>query len=149
MPFALPNLADGGYATCGALAAPFGTPMVSSTASTNFRLAQFSGNTVTASWNSILFNTRQGKSLGMIDEIIVETNILAANARCDLTLYYNQSASNSGAQQITGTGTSRHTFKVSKSNISDIKVGLSWANGNATNLATIKSVELNGHSVLR
>ena len=149
MPFALSNLADGGYATCGALAAPFGTPMVSSTESASYKLAKFSGNTVTASWNSILFNTRQGKNLGMMDEIIVETNILGANARCDLTLYYNQSASNSGAQQITGTGTSRHTFKVSKSNISDIKVKLDWAEGNATNLATIKSVELNGHSVLR
>jgi len=149
MPFALSELADGGYATCGALAAPFGTPMVSSTASTNFRLAQFSGNTVASDWSSIVIPTRNGKTLGMLDEIIVQTNILGANARCDLTAYYNQEASNSGANQVTGTGVSRHTFKVSKSNLEDIKIKLDWAEGNTTNLATIKEVELSGHWIRR
>ena len=149
LPFAISNLADGGYSTCGALAAPFGTPMIASTESTNFKLAQFSGNTVTCSWNSIIIPIAQGKNLGMLDEVIVKTNILGANARCDATIYYNQSASNSGALQITGTGKSRHTFRIGKTDIEDVKIKLDWANGNTTNLADIDTITLKGHFVQR
>ena len=149
LPFAISQLADGGYTTCGALAAPFGTPMVASTASTNFRLAKFSGITVTSSWNSIIMPIGSGRTLGMLDEIIVRTNILGENARCDLTISYNQAGSTSATQQITTTGKTRHLFKLSKDDLEDIRVNLNWANGSTTNACNIKSIDLNGHYISR
>ncbi len=150
LPFAISQLADGGLATCGALAAPFGTPMIGSTdGATAFQLAKFSGNTVTANWYSIVIPTGQGKTLGMLDEIVVKTNILAANARCDLIVQYNQAGTNSDTFQITGTGKTRHTFRISKTDIEDIRIYLNWANGNTTNLCNIKEIILLGHYVRR
>ena len=149
LPFALSQLADGGFATCGALAAPFGTPMIASTESTSFKLAKFSGYTVASNWSSVVMPTRSGRALGMLDKLTVSTNILGADARCDLTVYYNQAATNSGAKQVTGTGKSRHTFLLSKTNLEDIKVKADWTEGSTTNVCKIKDITLEGHWVQR
>ncbi len=150
LPFALSQLADGGLATCGALAAPFGTPMIASTdGASTFQLAKFSGLTVTSSWKSIVMPIGSGRILGMLDEVVVRTNILGANARCDLIIYANQSASTLSTLQITGTSKSRHLFKLSKTDLEDVKVYLNWANGNATNDCRIKDIVLNGHYIQR
>ena len=87
--------------------------------------------------------------LGHLNDVVVETNALGTNARADMTIYYNQSASNSGALSITTTSKTRHLFKVPKSDIEDIKVYVSWANGSASNPCKIKSITLNGNSIKR
>ena len=150
LPFALSQLADGGYATCGAISAPFGTPMIASTdGASAFQLAKFSGLTVTSSWKSIVMPIGSGRTLGMLDEVVVRTNVLGANARCDLIIYTNQSASTLSTLQITGTAKSRHLFKLSKTDLEDVKVYLNWANGNTTNDCRIKDICLLGHYVTR
>jgi hypothetical protein len=149
LPFQISQLGDGGYSTCGALAAPFGTPMVASTNTTDFILNKLSGNTVTSSWKSIVMPIGGGRILGHLDEIVVKTGILGANARCDLVVQYNQAGASSVAQSITGTGKTRHLFKLSKSNLEDIKIYLNWANGNTTNDCKIKEITLNGHFISR
>ena len=150
LPFAISQLADGGYATCGALAAPFGTPIVASTdGSTNFRLAKFSGYDVACDWKSIVIPIGSGRTLGHIDEIIVKTVTLGENARCDMTIQYNQAGTSSSAMSITTTGKTRHLFKLSKNDLEDIRVYLDWAEGNATNDCKIKDILISGHYILR
>ena len=150
LPFAISQLADGGYATCGALAAPFGTPFVASTdGDTNFRLAKFSGFTLASDWKSIVIPIGSGRILGHLDDIIVKTVILGANARCDMIVQYNQAGASSAAMSITGTGKTRHTFKLLKSNLEDVRIYLNWANGHASNDCKIKDIILNGHYITR
>ena len=149
-PFSISKLTDGGYATCGALAAPFGTPMIASTDGvTGFKLAKLSGYTVTSSWKSIIMPIGQGRTMGHLDDIIVKTNSLGSSARCDLVVYYNQDGSSSATQQITGTGKTRHLFKLSKTDLQDIKVYLNWANGNTTNDCRVKDINIKGHFITR
>ena len=111
LPIQVSQIADGGYATCGAIAAPFGTPMISSTDNTNYRLAQFSGYDVTSSWRSIVIPIAGGRNMGQITEVVVYTNTIATGGRCDLQLEYDQDSADSGtAKQITG-AKRRHVFK--------------------------------------
>jgi len=146
LPFQLSQIADGGYATCGAIAAPFGTPMVASTdGATNYRLAKFSGYDTNCSWKSIVFPV-SGKHKGYIDNVTVFTSALGTNARCDLTLECNQGVTVSNSKSITGTGITRHFFTAFGLNsIEDVRVALSWATGSATNSADIRKIIINGH----
>src|SRR3990167_5411293 len=77
LPYQLSQIADGGYGTVGAIAAPFGTPIVSSTdGGSNFRLAKFSGYDTDCSWKSIIFPLVSGLQLGYIDSVTVLTKAL-------------------------------------------------------------------------
>ena len=145
-PIQLSQLAKGGHATVGALAAPFGTPMVaSSDGSANHRLAKFSGFDTDCEWRSIIVPTISGRLVGYISEIIILTRTLGANARCDLKLEYNQASSENEAKQITGTGKRRFVFNVGKAGIEDFRAFLNWANGNATNDCPIREIQISGH----
>lgn len=149
LPIQLSQLADGGYATTGAISAPFGVPMISSTASTNYKLAKFSGYDVNCSWRSIVTATTQRKVIGYIDEVFVLTKTLGENARADLKIQYNQASSDSSAYQITTENKRRHTFNVSLGGIEDFRIYLNWANGSATNPCPIRKVIVSGHYVQR
>ena len=153
VPDLLPNQisqhADGGYATCGAIAAPFGTPIVASTDSgSNHRLAKFSGYDTACNWRSVVMPITQGKLKGQIDEIVVLTNNLGANAKCTLQLEYDQDTLDSGtAKNITGTGTQRHYLRNFGGAYNDFRVFIDWSGGNATNNAAIRSIFITGHYV--
>lgn len=149
LPLQISNLADGGYTTLGAVAAPFGTPMVASTESSSYKIAKFSGLATACNWTGTVMPVGGGRTLGYIDDVIVRTNSLGANARADVTLYYNQSASNSGALSVTTTAKTKHTFKVPKADVEDIKVYIDWSNGNSTNPCNIKSIDIVGHYIQR
>lgn len=144
--------ADGGYATVGALAAPFGTPMVASTdGGSNQRLAKFSGLSTASTWRSIVVPTIKGIHKGYIDRIIVITTTLGANARCDLQLEYDQASANSGTvKQITTANKRRHVFKdlaPASKTIEDFRVFLDWSNGNASNGCPIRKIIVEGHFI--
>ena len=149
LPFQLSQIAPGGDTSVGAIAAPFGTPLISSTDdATDYRLAKFSGLSTAATWESMVFPISEGKMLGMIDEIIVLTNTLGASARCDLTLGTDQDSTDSNTKQITTTGKRRHFFKTFGVNgIEDFKVKLDWSNGSATNNTEIRKIIIKGHFV--
>ena len=150
LPFAISQHADGGYATVGALAAPFGTPMVASTETvgetTTYKLAKFSGYDTACSWRSIVIPVMEGTNLGMIDKIVVLTNSLGADARCDLQLETNQDQTDSGTvKQITGTGKRRHVFSNFGGSIEDFRVYLNWAEGDESNDSRIREIQILGH----
>jgi hypothetical protein len=148
LPVQISHLATGGYTTVGALAAPFGTPMVASTQSTSFKLAQFSGYTTAATWRSIVLPIISARMLGYIDQIIVLTKTLGASARCDLILEGDQASASSATQQITGTGKRRHVFsQLGFLSREDFRIFLNWANGSASNDAAIREIIVEGHYV--
>ncbi len=149
LPFQLSQIADGGYATCGAIAAPFGTPLVASTdGGSNFRLAKFSGYDIACSWKSIIFPLSAGRMKGYIDNIIVLTKSLGASASCALTIEANQAASTSTSQTITGTNKRKHIFKIfGLAGIEDFRIALDWSGGSASNDCAIRSITINGHWV--
>ena len=141
------QIADGGYATVGAIAAPFGTPMIASTESTNYKLAKFSGYDINSNWKSIIVPLVNDRNIGYVDSITVLTNTLGADAQCDLILEYNQGSSNSATKEITGTGIRRHIFNVGSGTVEDLRVYLNFANGDTTNNVEIREIQLSGHWV--
>ena len=150
LPVQVSQIADGGHATVGALAAPFGTPMVASTdGGSNHRLAKFSGFATACNWKSLVIPLIRGRFLGYIDEIIVLTGTLAANARCDLKIESDQaSAATTTAKQITTTGKRRHVFdNFGIKEIEDMRIFLDWSNGHATNDCPIRKIIIRGHFV--
>jgi len=148
LPYQLSQLADGGYTNVGAIAAPFGTPMVASYLSTDFQLAKFSGYATACNWRSIVIPLSAGGMKGYIDNVTVLTKSLGANARCDLIIEANQATTNSNTMQITGTGITRHSFSgIGLGQIEDFRVFLNWANGNATNDCAIRKIFIDYHFV--
>ena len=152
LPYQLSQIADGGHAIVGAIAAPFGTPIVSSTdGATAFKLAKFSGYDTNCAWKSIIFPVSKGKYKAMIDEIVVLTNVLGSGARCDLKIEANQGVDiQATAKQITTEGKTRHFFKNfgMPANIEDFRIALDWSNGSATNNVEIRSISINGHFIM-
>lgn len=152
LPYQLSQIADGGYATVGAIAAPFGVPMIASTnGTTGFRLAKFSGYDVNCSWRSIVFPTSLGKFKGMIDEIVVLTKPLGSGARCDMKIEANQGVDiEPTGKQIATTGKTRHyfaNFDLPPGGIEDFRLALDWTFGSATNDCAIRKIIVNGHFV--
>ena len=151
LPFAMSQLADGGYATVGALAAPFGTPIIaSSDGDSNHRLAQFSGFSVASTWRSIITPVIKGRKMGFIDEIIVLTKNLASGASCSLKIEANQAQSTSSAMTITTASKRRHIFTskdIGLGKIEDLRIFLDWSGGSASNDCAIREIIVNGHFV--
>jgi len=149
LPVQISQLADGGFATVGAMACPFGTPLISSTESTSYKIAKFSGYDTNSNWRSIIVPLINDRYIGYIDSITVLTNTLVGSgesaSRCDLILEYNQGSSTSATKQITGAGIRRHIFNVGSGTKEDVRVFLNWANGNTTNNVAIREVQLTGH----
>lgn len=145
-PVQISQIADGGYSTVGALAAPFGTPMVASSQSTNFKLAQFSGYDTASNWRSIVIPVVHANLKGYIDRITVLTKTLGASARCDLIVEADQASSTSSTKQITTAGKRRHVFtNFALKGIEDMRIFLNWANGSTSNDCAIRQIEVEGH----
>ena len=150
LPYQLSQIADGGYATVGAIAAPFGTPMISSTdGAGNFRIAQFSGFDTACSWKSIVFPTSSGLNLAQVDSVTVYTKALGANASCALTIEGNQGVDISTAKTIATTGKTRHYFDNFglANDLQDFRLALNWAAGSATNDCAIRRIIVRGHTL--
>lgn len=149
LPYQISQHADGGYATVGAVAAPFGTPMVASTdGGSNFRLAKFSGYDTACTWRSLVIPTIRGRMVGYVDRIIVLTKTLGAGASCALKVEYNQAATQSAAKTITTTGKRRHVFKnIGVNAAEDIRLFLDWSGGSASNACPIRMIIVEGHFV--
>lgn len=148
-PYSIHQHADGGFSTVGAIAAPFGTPMVASTQSTSFKLAKFSGYDTACTWRSLVIPTASGRMVGHIDYVIVKTKNLGASASAAIQLEYNQDQDDSGtAKTITTANKRRHVFKQFSNpaqGIEDLRVFIDWSGGNATNDCAIKEIEIIGH----
>ena len=147
LPFQLSQIASSTYSTSGAIAAPFGVPLVSSTdGGSNFALAKFSGYMVSSTWKSIIFPVSLGKVKGYIDNIVVLTNTLGAGASCALTIETDQNSATSSTQTIATTGKRRHYFtSFGLTGIEDFRIAFSFSGGSATNNVVIRKVVVNYH----
>lgn len=145
LPYQLSQYADGGYATIGAIGAPFGTPMISSTdGGSNFRLAQFSGFDTNSTWKSIVFNVSKGRLLAHINSVVVLTQALGSGASCALTIETDQNTTTSNTLTINTTGKTRHVFNnVRLGRIEDFRISLDYSGGSAVSDCAIRSITIN------
>lgn len=149
LPIQISTLAGGGHATLGAIASPFGTPMVSSSdGSTNHRVAKFSGYSTNSNFKTILIDITNARSLGRVHTMLVYTKPLEANARCDITLEANQGQKTSSALTVSGLHATRHLFRtIDCPPCEDISLLIDYTNGSATNDCPIRKIVLLGNFV--
>jgi hypothetical protein len=142
LPIQISKLADGGYATVGGIASPFGVPMVASIdGAGNCRLAKFSGYSVDSSWKSVFVDVTSGRRIGKIHTVIVSTKALGSGARCDLRLEGNQGAIHSSDFAIETVDKTRHVIRdFDLAACEDIRLFLNYANGSAVNTCPIRKV---------
>lgn len=148
LPVRLFQIADGGYSTVGALATPFGTPMVSSNETTSYKLAQFSGYDVTCSWKSLLFDVTGETGLSRLSTVVWNFEQLATGASMVWSLVNNK-------------GTTIYTDTISYSKLGaatsvvcelngllaeNFRIEMNFASGSATNPVKVKNVQVYGTS---
>lgn len=138
------------YDDIGGIAAPFGVPMVASTDGSNHDISYFENYTTDSTWGSVVSSLVNGSKRGQVDTIVVITEPLAADARCDIRITGNGGQDTSDWIEISGEGKTRHYLKnisVSVSRLSDVKVEIKWENGSTTANCPIRSITLLGHYV--
>lgn len=155
LPVRLFQLADGGHTTVGALACPFGTPLVASwDDSTNYRCAKFSGYDTNCSYKSLVFDVTASTGLSAIEQVVFMFDTLGANARVDWSLVnsngvtiYSDTISNAKA----AASTPQHTYTTASYNLNKLKadnfrVELDFSNGDTTNPVKIRGIKIFGDS---
>jgi hypothetical protein len=152
LPVQVSTLADGGHATIGGVASPFGTPMVASTdGGSNHRLAKFSGYSVDSEWKSVFVDITNGTLIGRVQTVIVSTKALVGSAACVISLEGNQGAITSSHTMTVATANkTRHVFKViGFAPVEDFRVLVAYATGDTTNACPIRKIEVLGNYVER
>lgn len=146
LPVQVSTLADGGYATLGALAAPFGTPMISSSdGGSNHRIAKFSGFSTSSNWKSVLLDITDKRQLGKVTCIVVSTKPIVGDARCDISLEGNQGDITSSSFEVSGADNTRFVFKsIDLAACEDVRLIADYSNGDVTNSVLIRKIELLG-----
>ena len=154
LPYQLSQIAGDEGLTLGAIAAPFGTPLLSTSTTvdevTTYDISKFTGYTKNSSYETITFPVSNGKMKGMIDEIIVNTKTLGTGARCDLKISADQGTKvQPTAKQIVA-GKTRHYFNnfgMPEGGMEDFKLILDWSNGSTSNDTAIRKIIINGHYI--
>ena len=142
------NLAPEHTKDIGAVANTGGKLYVSSSnGSDEHDISYYSGNTVTADYTSLVFNTSDGDSLSMIDSVTVYTNALVSGASCDLKIYKNQGQTLAKTITIDTAGKTRHVSReLGLNGMEDFKIVLDWSGGSASNLVDIRKISIKGHN---
>jgi len=147
-PITLSNHATLLNATGGGLAVPFGNIIAGSTAGANYSLAKLGSSYATDCQNKTkMFDV----FTSTIDKVTVIFEPTAANARVDVKLEYNQVSSKT-LGTITHTnqaGKTRVVFEPKLANVEDFRIFLDWANANATNPLSVRSIIVEGHYVFK
>uniref|UniRef100_A0A6M3IQ62 Uncharacterized protein n=1 Tax=viral metagenome TaxID=1070528 RepID=A0A6M3IQ62_9ZZZZ len=148
---------DGGLTTVGGIASPFGTILAASnTSTTNYQLAKASGYDTACNWKSMLFdltqNTSGPKASSFVDRIVVNFDILAANARVDMLLNKDKSGAGwggaiTGRISYTGDGAVGQKVFFPKTEAKNFRLELDWSNGNNVNPVKINSINIAGHTL--
>ncbi len=142
------QFADGGHATVGGIAAPFGTVMIASwDTSSAYRLAKFSGYDVACNWKSLMFDITNEEIQPIIEGIGINFEPMAASASVALTLLNNK-----GTTLFTDTisfaafSSDVHYYRPLKVATELFRVELDWSGGSATNPVKIKGIKLHGRN---
>lgn len=159
LPIQISKLCAGGYPTIGAIAAPFGVPMIASTdGSSNYRLAQLSQYSLDSYWKSLFVDLTKQRNLGKITTVIVQTKPLEEDAHCILYMEGNQDDTVvSNDLEIAGTGKTRHVFtniffkKAAEvvAALQDFRVVVDYSEGLATKTVPIRKIIIMGTSLER
>lgn len=148
LPVGVSQLASGGYSTGGGLAVPFGVPLTASNATTNYKIAKFSGYETDAFWKSLMFDVTGDGRKSVIDKVRFNFEQLAKNARVDWILRDNQGTFlKGGTISHTASGTITTQEFTPKIDCENFRVELSWADGSVTNPVSIKAIKLYGHTI--
>jgi hypothetical protein len=133
------KLSSARYGTAGALAAPFGTPLIASTNGTNYDLSYFYGYSVSAYWYSMMFP--EGKST--LQDLTVYFDPLTTGARCDITIVRDNGKQTYTGFSITETTLTSKTFPMGIKIDNNFRVQFSWANGSTVYPVKINRFEAN------
>jgi hypothetical protein len=148
LPLQISILADAGYDNVGAIACPFGTPMVASYQSTTYRIAKFSGYSLSSYWKSVFIDVTNNRMLGKVQTVVVSTKALSANAKCEITIEGNQGAYTSNTLEVTGTDQTRFVFRtITLPVIEDLRLIVSYTNANGINDCPIRKITVLGNHV--
>jgi hypothetical protein len=149
LPPQLFQIADGGYATVGALACPFSVPLIGSTESTSFKLAKFSGYDTSSYWRSRLYNAvtdDSDSSEGMVDKLIVNFEKLTSGARADISLVDpNGTELWTGAISYASDGAIHQKVFKPTARCAAFRIHISYSNGGTSATVKIKSIRVIGH----
>jgi hypothetical protein len=148
------ELADGGHATVGGLAVPFGTPLIASDdGAGNTKLAKFSGYDLASYLKTIYYQIANGDQKGRVERVIIYTNPLSTGDKVDTTLRYDFGKSNVALKQIAydaSNNTTRHIILDAENEPDDavelenFSLELDFANGSVTNPVKIRGVFIGG-----
>lgn len=148
VPVRLFQLADGGYATVGALACPFGTPMVASTESTNYKLAKFSGYDTACTYKTLLFDVTGETGLSRLNTVVWNFEQLATGASLAWSLVNNQGVtiySDTISYAKLGAATS-FVAELNGKLAENLRVQLDFSGGSTSNPVKVKSISIYGSS---
>jgi hypothetical protein len=140
------QLADSGYTTAGALACPFGTPMISSNGSTSYKLAKFSGYDVNSNWKSLLFDLTASRSPAKLECIKINFDQLTTGARVDWRIVNNKGEtihSDIISYAKLG-GVTSVTYEFNGKVLENFRIEFDWSQGSTSNTVKIKSVKVYG-----
>jgi len=136
--------------TAGAFAAPFGTPLISSTDGAGaYCISKASGYSKNAAYHTIAYPVSGPTYKSQIDGIFVETEQMSSGAKCDITFSYDKAKSSLALTQIaySAANKTRHKIYDGGLQVEDFRLDLSWANGSATNPCKIKKIMIFGHYI--
>lgn len=146
LPVRLFQLADGGYSTIGGLVCPFGTPLIASTESTSYKLAQFSGLDVTSNWKSLMFDITGAGRVSKINMVRINFEALASGARVDWKLLNNKGTtiySDIISFARFGAVTTGY-FPVNGKVSENFRVELDYTSGSTSNSVKVKNIKIYG-----
>lgn len=154
MPVRMFQLADGGYSTVGALACPFGTPLVASTQSTSYRLAKFANYDTASTYQTLNFDVTGDTGMSSLDSITITYEPLASGARVDWAMVTNNgvtiigdnisySKATAGGHDISLT---RVYVPLNGKKTENFHVTFNHANGSTSAPVKIKSIKVYGRS---
>lgn len=139
------QIADCGLSTIGCIVCPFGTPIIASTETTNYRLAKFSGYDTNSSYTTLIFDITGQDNKSLLEKINFTFEKLENNARVDLTIednggrtIYTDTISYDKLGAVTFAG-----YPINKIT-ENFRVVLNYANGDTTNTVKIKSIKIYG-----
>lgn len=142
------QIADGGYSTVGCVICPFGTPIIASYQSTNFKLAKFSGYDVNSSWKSIIFDTTNDSDNMGIDFVRINFEALTSGARVDWSLVNNKGDiiySDIISYAKFGTATTAQ-YPLNGKVTENFRVQLDYSSGSTSTTVAVKNIKVYGSS---
>lgn len=148
LPVRLFQLADGGYTTVGALACPFGTPMVASTESTNYKLAKFSGYDTACTYKTLMFDVTGETGLSRLGTIVWNFEQLATGASMAWSLVSNNGRtvySDTISYTKLGAATSC-VYELNGLLAENFRIQMDFSSGSASNPVKVKNVKVFGNS---